>query len=242
MTCRLPSCAVPTSIHCDHLIQAQTGAASDLTRSIETNKEVFDFLQSAATKYGIEFWKPGSGIIHQIVLENYAAPGLLMLGTDSHTPNAGGLGMLAIGVGGADAVDAMTDTPWELKAPLITGVRLTGELKGWATPKDLILHLAGKLTVRVSNSSDSHMPTSLVKSLTTRLGRNRPDHRILRTRRGLAIMYRSRYDRQHGRRSRCDHIDLPLLRQYAFVPSCHGTRTGRSSCGRCYSDRFPPSG
>ncbi|ODN77815.1 aconitate hydratase, mitochondrial [Cryptococcus amylolentus CBS 6039] len=148
MTCRLPTCAVPSSIHCDHLIQAQTGAVTDLSRSIDANKEVFDFLQSAAQKYGIEFWKPGSGIIHQIVLENYAAPGLLMLGTDSHTPNAGGLGMLAIGVGGADAVDAMTDTPWELKAPLITGVKLTGELKGWATPKDLILHLAGKLTVR----------------------------------------------------------------------------------------------
>ncbi|TXT12941.1 hypothetical protein VHUM_01342 [Vanrija humicola] len=148
MTCRLPDTAVPASIHCDHLIQAQTGAASDLPRSIEQNKEVFDFLESAAKKYGIEFWKPGSGIIHQIVLENYAAPGLLMLGTDSHTPNAGGLGMLAIGVGGADAVDALTDTPWELKAPLITGIKLTGNLQGWATPKDLILHLAGKLTVR----------------------------------------------------------------------------------------------
>ncbi|KAL7420938.1 aconitate hydratase [Cryptotrichosporon argae] len=148
MTCRLPTCAVPASIHCDHLIQAQTGAAADLPRSISNNKEVFDFLESAAKKYGIEFWRPGSGIIHQIVLENYAAPGLLMLGTDSHTPNAGGLGMLAIGVGGADAVDALTDTPWELKAPLITGVKLTGKLEGWATPKDLILHLAGKLTVR----------------------------------------------------------------------------------------------
>ncbi|RSH81259.1 aconitate hydratase [Apiotrichum porosum] len=148
MTCRLPSCAVPASIHCDHLIQAQTGAEADLPRSIEQNKEVFDFLESAAKKYGIEFWAPGSGIIHQIVLENYAAPGLLMLGTDSHTPNAGGLGMLAIGVGGADAVDALTNTPWELKAPLITGVKLTGQLGGWATPKDLILHLAGKLTVR----------------------------------------------------------------------------------------------
>ncbi|CAK9783016.1 putative aconitate hydratase [Cutaneotrichosporon oleaginosum] len=148
MTCGLSECAVPASIHCDHLIQAQTGAAEDLPRSIENNKEVFDFLESAGKKYGIEFWKPGSGIIHQIVLENYAAPGLLMLGTDSHTPNAGGLGMLAIGVGGADAVDALTDTPWELKAPLITGVKLTGQLSGWATPKDLILHLAGKLTVR----------------------------------------------------------------------------------------------
>ncbi|KZT44578.1 putative mitochondrial aconitate hydratase [Sistotremastrum suecicum HHB10207 ss-3] len=148
MSADLPTCAVPTSIHCDHLIQAIDGAESDLERSIVSNKEVFDFLESAARKYGIEFWRPGSGIIHQIVLENYAAPGMLMLGTDSHTPNAGGLGMLAIGVGGADAVDAMTGTPWELKAPLITGVHLTGKLNGWTTTKDLILHLAGKLTVK----------------------------------------------------------------------------------------------
>lgn len=156
MTTSLPSCAVPASIHCDHLIRAHTGAASDLSASIEQNKEVFDFLESAARKYGIEFWRPGSGIIHQIVLENYAAPGLLMLGTDSHTPNAGGLGCLAIGVGGADAVDALTDTPWELKAPMITGVKLTGQMGGWTTPKDLILHLAGKLTVRVCS-----LPASL---------------------------------------------------------------------------------
>ncbi|OCH96568.1 aconitate hydratase [Obba rivulosa] len=148
MSAGMARCAVPASIHCDHLIQAVDGAESDLERSIVTNKEVFDFLESAARKYGIEFWKPGSGIIHQIVLENYAAPGMLMLGTDSHTPNAGGLGMLAIGVGGADAVDALTGTPWELKAPQIVGVHLTGELNGWATPKDVILHLAGKLTVR----------------------------------------------------------------------------------------------
>ncbi|KAF7437026.1 aconitate hydratase [Pleurotus ostreatus] len=148
MSAGLAKCAVPVSIHCDHLIQAVNGAASDLERSIISNKEVFDFLESAARKYGIEFWRPGSGIIHQIVLENYAAPGMLMLGTDSHTPNAGGLGMLAIGVGGADAVDAMTGTPWELKAPEVVGIHLTGKLNGWATPKDLILHLAGKLTVR----------------------------------------------------------------------------------------------
>ncbi|KAJ3821575.1 aconitate hydratase [Lentinula raphanica] len=148
MSAGLTRCAVPTSIHCDHLIQASEGAKADLERSIVSNQEVFDFLESAARKYGIEFWRPGSGIIHQIVLENYAAPGMLMLGTDSHTPNAGGLGMLAIGVGGADAVDAMTGTPWELKAPQIVGVHLTGELSGWATTKDLILHLAGKLTVR----------------------------------------------------------------------------------------------
>ncbi|GAB1523986.1 aconitate hydratase [Rhizoctonia solani] len=148
MTCGLPKTAVPSSIHCDHLIQAAEGAESDLKRSIVTNQEVFDFLESAAKKYGIEFWKPGSGIIHQIVLENYAAPGMLMLGTDSHTPNAGGLGTVAIGVGGADAVDAMTNTPWELKAPLVTGIHLTGKMGEWSTPKDLILHLAGKLTVR----------------------------------------------------------------------------------------------
>ncbi|CUA73765.1 aconitate hydratase 1 [Rhizoctonia solani] len=148
MTCGLPKTAVPSSIHCDHLIQAVNGAESDLQRSIVTNQEVFDFLESAAKKYGIEFWRPGSGIIHQIVLENYAAPGMLMLGTDSHTPNAGGLGTVAIGVGGADAVDAMTDTPWELKAPLVTGIHLTGKMDNWTTPKDLILHLAGKLTVR----------------------------------------------------------------------------------------------
>ncbi|QRW05620.1 aconitate hydratase [Ceratobasidium sp. AG-Ba] len=141
MTCGLPKTAVPTSIHCDHLIQALEGAEADLQRSIVTNQEVFDFLESAAKKYGIEFWRPGSGIIHQIVLENYAAP-------DSHTPNAGGLGTVAIGVGGADAVDAMTDTPWELRAPLVTGIHLTGKMGGWTTPKDLILHLAGKLTVR----------------------------------------------------------------------------------------------
>ncbi|KAI0768450.1 aconitate hydratase [Trametes elegans] len=145
MSAGMSRCAVPASIHCDHLIQASEGAEKDL--------EVFDFLESAARKYGIEFWKPGSGIIHQIVLENYAAPGMLMLGTDSHTPNAGGLGMLAIGVGGADAVDALTGTPWELKAPRIIGVHLTGQMNGWTTPKDLILHLAGKLTVRGGTGS-----------------------------------------------------------------------------------------
>ncbi|KAH9944534.1 aconitate hydratase [Epithele typhae] len=154
MSAGMSRCAVPASIHCDHLIQASEGAEKDLERSIVTNQEVFDFLESAARKYGIEFWKPGSGIIHQIVLENYAAPGMLMcVFADSHTPNAGGLGMLAIGVGGADAVDALTGTPWELKAPKIIGVRLTGEMNGWATPKDLILHLAGKLTVRGGTGS-----------------------------------------------------------------------------------------
>lgn len=148
MTCGLPQTAVPASVHCDHLIQAYEGAEADLKRSIASNQEVFNFLESASKKYGIEFWAPGSGIIHQIVLENYAAPGLLMLGTDSHTPNASGLGCLAIGVGGADAVDALTDTPWELLAPRLLNVHLTGELSPWCTPKDIILHLVSRLTVR----------------------------------------------------------------------------------------------
>ncbi len=139
--------AVPTTVHCDHLIEAHLGADKDVETSKVTNAEIFNFLEACSKKYGIGFWKPGSGIIHQIVLENYAAPGGLMLGTDSHTPNAGGLGMIAIGVGGADAVDAMAAIPWELKAPKILGVHLTGKLSGWTSPKDVILHLAGKLTV-----------------------------------------------------------------------------------------------
>ncbi|KAL8829330.1 MAG: hypothetical protein Q9170_006214 [Blastenia crenularia] len=148
MSCGLPSTAVPTSIHCDHMIVGERGADVDLPESIKGNKEVYDFLESAAKKYGIEFWPPGAGIIHQTVLENYAAPGLMMLGTDSHTPNAGGLGAIAIGVGGADAVDAMVDAPWELKAPRILGVKLEGQLSGWTAPKDVIMKLAGLLTVR----------------------------------------------------------------------------------------------
>ncbi|KAL9068862.1 MAG: hypothetical protein Q9157_006366 [Trypethelium eluteriae] len=153
MSCGLPSTAVPASIHCDHMIVGERGADIDLPQSIQGNKEVFDFLESAAKKYGIEFWPPGAGIIHQTVLENYSAPGLMMLGTDSHTPNAGGLGAIAIGVGGADAVDALVDAPWELKAPKMLGVRLEGKLSGWASPKDIILNLAGQLTVRVSKWS-----------------------------------------------------------------------------------------
>ncbi|KAF1839305.1 mitochondrial aconitate hydratase-like protein [Decorospora gaudefroyi] len=148
MSCGLGSTAVPASIHCDHLIVGEKGADTDLSQSIAGNKEVFDFLESAAKKYGIEFWPPGAGIIHQTVLENYSSPGLMMLGTDSHSPNAGGLGAIVIGVGGADAVDALVDAPWELKAPKILGVKLTGELSGWASPKDVILKLAGQLTVR----------------------------------------------------------------------------------------------
>jgi aconitate hydratase len=140
--------AVPATVHCDHLIQAQVGAKDDLLRATEENKEVFDFLESISKKYGIGFWKPGAGIIHQVVLENYAFPGGMMIGTDSHTPNAGGLGMIAIGVGGADAVDVMAGMPWELKWPKLIGVKLTGKLNGWTSAKDVILKLAGILTVK----------------------------------------------------------------------------------------------
>ncbi|KAI0152831.1 aconitase family-domain-containing protein [Xylariaceae sp. FL1272] len=148
MTCNLPATAIPASIHCDHLIVGENGAKLDLESGIKMNQEVFDFLESAGKKYGIEFWPPGAGIIHQSVLENYAAPGLMMLGTDSHTPNAGGLSTIAIGVGGADAVEALVGAPWELKAPRILGVKLINQLSGWASPKDIILNLAGQLTVR----------------------------------------------------------------------------------------------
>ncbi|CRX38046.1 aconitate hydratase [Estrella lausannensis] len=143
----------PTTVHCDHLIQAELGAKQDLSRAQVESKEVFDFLQSASSKYGIGFWRPGAGIIHQVVLENYAFPGGLMIGTDSHTPNAGGLGMLAIGVGGADAVDVMAGLPWELKLPRIIGVHLKGKLSGWASAKDVILKLAGILTVKGGTGS-----------------------------------------------------------------------------------------
>ena len=140
--------AVPSTVHCDHLIQAQVGAEDDLLRAKDENKEVFDFLESISKKYGVGFWKPGAGIIHQVVLENYAFPGGLMIGTDSHTPNAGGLGMIAIGVGGADAVDVMAGMPWELKWPKLIGVKLTGKMSGWTSAKDVILKLAGILTVK----------------------------------------------------------------------------------------------
>lgn len=140
--------AVPSTVHCDHLIQAKVGAKTDLQEAISRSSEVFNFLESVSNKYGIGFWKPGAGIIHQVVLENYAFPGGMMIGTDSHTPNAGGLGMVAIGVGGADAVDVMSGMAWELKMPKLIGVKLTGKLSGWAAPKDVILEVAGRLTVK----------------------------------------------------------------------------------------------
>lgn len=140
--------AVPASVHCDHLIRADQGAELDIAHARNTNKEVYDFLKSVSAKYGIGFWGPGAGIIHQVVLENYAFPGGMMIGTDSHTPNAGGLGMVAVGVGGADAVDVLTAQPWELKMPRLIGVRLTGKLSGWASAKDVILKILGILTVK----------------------------------------------------------------------------------------------
>jgi aconitate hydratase len=143
-----PRVAVPSTVHCDHLIQAKSGAVEDLKTAMHTNQEVYDFLGSVSNKYGIGFWKPGAGIIHQVVLENYAFPGGMMIGTDSHTVNAGGLGMIAIGVGGADAVDVMAGMPWELKFPKLVGVKLTGRMNGWTSAKDVILKVAGILTVK----------------------------------------------------------------------------------------------
>lgn len=143
-----PQVAVPSTVHCDHLIQAKDGAAKDLASALDKSKEVFDFLASVSNKYGIGFWKPGAGIIHQVILENYAFPGGMMIGTDSHTVNAGGLGMVAIGVGGADACDVMAGLPWELKMPKLIGVKLTGKLSGWTSAKDVILKVAGILTVK----------------------------------------------------------------------------------------------
>lgn len=148
MSAGIPKVAVPSTVHCDHLIRAEHGAKNDLATSLVENDEVFSFLGSVSQKYGIGFWKPGAGIIHQVVLENYAFPGGMMIGTDSHTPNAGGLGMIAIGVGGADAVDVMAGLPWELKMPKLIGVKLTGKMNGWTSAKDVILKLAGILTVK----------------------------------------------------------------------------------------------
>mgnify|MGYP000921818564 CR=1 FL=1 len=147
MLCGREKTAVPSTVHCDHLIQAKSGADTDLKTALDKNSEVYSFLSSVSDKYGIGFWKPGAGIIHQIVLENYAFPGAMMIGTDSHTPNAGGLGMIAIGVGGADANDVMSGMPWELKMPKLIGVKLTGKLNGWTSSKDVILKVAGILTV-----------------------------------------------------------------------------------------------
>src|SRR5437870_10814311 len=148
MTAGLDEAAVPATVHCDHLILAKAGADLELKFALDSNSEVYEFLRSVAARYGIGFWKPGSGIIHQVVLENYAFPGGMMIGTDSHTVNAGGLGMIAIGVGGADAVDVMSGLSWELKMPKLIGVKLTGKMSGWTAAKDVILKVAGILTVK----------------------------------------------------------------------------------------------
>src|SRR5512132_3957540 len=148
MTAGLPEVAVPSTVHCDHLILAKSGADVDLHFALDVNSEVYEFLRTVSEKYGIGFWKPGSGIIHQVVLENYAFPGGMMIGTDSHTPNAGGLGMVAIGVGGADAVDVMVGDAFDLRWPGLIGVKLTGKLEGWTSPKDVILKLCSVLTVK----------------------------------------------------------------------------------------------
>ncbi|MEI6062412.1 MAG: aconitase family protein, partial [Bacteroidota bacterium] len=148
MTAGRSRTAVPSTVHCDHLILASAGATADLGNALSQNKEVYDFLESVSAKYGIGFWRPGAGIIHQVILENYAFPGGMMIGTDSHTVNAGGLGMIAIGVGGADAMDVMAGMAWELKMPKLIGVRLSGKLNGWASAKDIILKVAGILTVK----------------------------------------------------------------------------------------------
>ena len=147
MQTKLKRVAVPTTIHCDHLVQARSGGTADLGAAVDENKEVFEFLRSAAAKYGIGFWEPGAGIIHQVVLENYAFPGELIIGTNSHTPNAGGLGACSVGVGGADAVDAISGPPWEVLYPRHIAVYLTGQLNGWTAPKDVILYVAGQLSV-----------------------------------------------------------------------------------------------
>ena len=149
----LKSTTLPTTVHCDHLIQARTEGKSDTKLAIYENNEVYKFLESSASKYGVGFWKPGAGIIHQVILENYAFPGGLMIGTDSHTPNAGGLGMLAIGVGGVDAAETMAGMPWELLYPKRVGVYLKGEMNGWTAPKDIILYVAGELTVSGGTNS-----------------------------------------------------------------------------------------
>ena len=204
MTAGLPEVAVPSTVHCDHLILAKAGADIDLGFALDINSEVYEFLRTVSAKYGIGFWKPGSGIIHQVVLENYAFPGGMMIGTDSHTPNAGGLGMVAIGVGGADAVDVMTGFPFNVRWPKVIGVRLTGTLSGWSSPKDVILEVARVLTVAGGTGAivEYHGP-------------GRRQH--LRHRQGDHL--------QHGSRDRRHLLDLPLRPE-------HGACTSRPPAGR----------
>ncbi len=189
---------VPTTIHCDHLIQARTDGEADLRASLDENREVYDFLRSAAAKFGCGFWEPGAGIIHQVVLEHYAFPGQLIIGTDSHTPNAGGLGACAVGVGGADAVEVIAGLPWELLYPRHIAVYLTGELGGWAAPKDVILYVAGQLTV-----------SGATNAIVEYIGPGARTHQ----RHGQG------HDRQHGRRAGRHDLDVPRRRTHGDLPA-----------------------
>ena len=206
MLAGLPAVAVPSTVHCDHLIQARVGADADMEVALDTNREVYEFLRSVSAKYGIGFWKPGSGIIHQVVLENYAFPGGMMIGTDSHTPNAGGLGMVAIGVGGADAMDVMAGWPYNTRVPQLIGVKLTGALSGWAAAKDVILAVAGILTVKGGTGAivEYFGPGAATISAT-----GQGD------------------DLQHGCRDRRDVLAVPVRREHGEVPEGDGTRSDR---------------
>ncbi len=216
MTAGLPQVRVPTTVHCDHLIQAKVGATVDLGVAEEANKEVYDFLRTVSARYGIGFWQPGSGIIHQVVLEKYAFPGGLMIGTDSHTPNAGGLGMVAIGVGGADAVDVMTGGTFGLRWPSMIGVRLTGSMSGWTSPKDVILRVAQILTVSGGTGA-----------IVEYFGRRRRRQR-----------HRQGHHLQHGRRDRRHHVGVPVRRAVRHLPRRH--RQGRRGRRRPSRSRRPP--
>ncbi len=190
---------MPTTVHCDHLIQAKVARGRrPPRRPWSANAEVYDFLRTVCASFGIGFWKPGSGIIHQVVLENYAFPGGMMIGTDSHTPNAGGLGMVAIGVGGGDAIDVMTGQPFNLRWPKLIGVHLTGSLSGWSSPKDVILKVAD------APHGD---------------GRHRRHRRVLRSRRRHHQRHRQGHDLQHGGRDRRHHLAVPVRRQHGRLPA-----------------------
>lgn len=205
MSAGMPSVATPTTVHCDHLIEAQIGGEKDLARAQEINKEVYDFLSSSCAKYNIGFWRPGSGIIHQIVLENYAFPGGLMIGTDSHTPNAGGLGMCAIGVGGADAVDVMANLPWELKAPKVIGVRLTGELSGWTAPKGIGYR---QITITCTNCLIRYHSQGCWYLDSERW--NWSHRRVSWPRCKLSLFYWYGHNLQYGSRDRCNYVFVPV--------------------------------
>ena len=206
MTAGLDQVAVPSTVHCDHLIQAKENGKVDLLAAEQNNAEVYDFLESVSAKYGIGFWGPGSGIIHQVVLEQYAFPGGMMVGTDSHTPNAGGLGMIAIGVGGADAVDVMTGFPFNVRWPKLIGVHLTGELNGWSAPKDVILKVAEILTVKGGTGA-----------IVEYFGPGAELH----------LVHRQGDDLQHGRRDRRDDLAVPLRRRHGALPQGHRPRGDR---------------